>query len=144
MRIIELLEKDHREVEALLRDLQADGADTGKLSQLRLLLLAHAIAEEETVYAALEQKGGSSELLEDSQDDHDEVEDLLDQCEAAEGEERMDIITELARAVENHVAIEESETFQLLRELSDAEDEAIAAGFAQRREEALQEIEAQR
>lgn len=144
MRIIELLEKNHREVEALLRDLQTDGADAGKLSQLRLLLLAHAIAEEETVYSVLEQQGGSSDLLEDSQDDHDEVEDLLDQCEAADGEERIDIIAELAQAVENHVAIEESETFQLLRKLSDGEAEALATGFAQRREEALQEIEAKR
>ena len=119
-----VLAADHKAVQQLLaeyEELAGDGAAApqreGLARQICQALTAHAIAEEELFYPALEGAQVDDDLLDDALAEHDGQRALVEQIESLEaGHERFDaLVLMLARAVARHVKHEEDELFPRAR-----------------------------
>jgi hemerythrin superfamily protein len=113
---IEMLEQQHRAVEALFEEL-AGGGLAGNEAKKTLLELAdaldaHAAIEERHFYPAV-RKGAEDELITEAYDDHREVKQLLLQILDANPSDEgfQEQIEELQAMVESHVEEEEAELF---------------------------------
>ena len=107
-------------------------------AQLREELELHAHAEERVWYPALREAEGTQELVEEALDDHELVQDLLDELTAsciddAAWNEKLEVLEE---HVEDHIEEEESDIFDVALQLFSAEQ---AAELAQRWQIAKQE-----
>lgn len=151
MDLLALLERDHREVQDLVRELDAEAdlpPDRRKqlADRLCLLALTHSRAEEETVYVALEDRDEQTgELVDDSRAEHAEVEELLQRlAELTPGSQPWEeTFADVADALEDHIEYEEQETFEILRELDEETRNGLAREFSERRDAVLKDIEAQ-
>ena len=142
MDIYSLIKKDHQEVANLFRRLKAaEGfSETSEqlFAQLREDLELHAHAEERVWYPALQEAKGTQELVEEALNDHDLVEDLLDELAASRMDdeawnEKLEVLEE---HVEEHIEEEEGATFDVACQLFSVEQ---AAELAQRWQMAKQE-----
>ena len=142
MDIYSFIKKDHQEVANLFRRLKAaEGfSETSEqlLAQLREDLALHAHAEEQVWYPALREAEGTKELVEEALDDHELIQDLLDELAASRMDdeawnERLEVLEE---HVEEHIEEEEGDLFDVARQLFNA---AQAAELAQRWQVAKQE-----
>jgi hemerythrin superfamily protein len=140
--IYSFIKKDHQEVTNLFRRLKAaEGfSETSEqlLAQLREDLALHAHAEEQVWYPALREAEGAKELVEEALDDHELIQDLLDELAASRMDdeawnERLEVLEE---HVEEHIEEEEGDLFDVARQLFNA---AQAAELAQRWQVAKQE-----
>src|SRR6267378_3076569 len=100
-------------------------------AQLREDLELHAHAEERVLYSALKETEGVQELVEEALDDHELVQNLLDELAAMRIDdeawnEKLEVLEE---HVENHIEEEESDIFDVARQLFSVEQ---AAELAQR------------
>ena len=144
MNIFDLLRKDHEEIKDILdkidADLHQDGAALSALfARLRSAVLAHAKAEEEVFYSVLEDHDQTEELAEHAEDEHQEVEEMLEQMSAeAPGDASWRMTFEhAARALRRHIREEESAMFRAARlVLGEPDLEAMSEAFAKRRERA--------
>ena len=142
MDIYSLIKKDHQEVANLFRRLKAaEGfSETSEqlFAQLREDLELHAHAEERVWYPALQEAKGTQELVEEALNDHDLVEDLLDELAASRMDdeawnEKLEVLEE---RVGDHIEEEEGDIFDVARQLFSVEQ---AAELAQRWQMAKQE-----
>jgi len=140
--IYSFIKKDHQEVANLFRRLKAaEGfSETSEqlLAQLREDLALHAHAEEQVWYPALREAEGAKELVEEALDDHELIQDLLDELAASRMDdeawnERLEVLEE---HVEEHIEEEEGDLFDVARQLFNT---AQAAELAQRWQVAKQE-----
>ncbi|MDQ3178965.1 MAG: hemerythrin domain-containing protein [Acidobacteriota bacterium] len=134
MKAFEILIKDHREVDALMAQLEKAKGQTSNSSnkqtfeKLRESLTIHAEAEEQIVYPALEEFDETEEQAEHSYDEHAEVKSMLAQMGELEpgSEEFQTVLSELKESVQHHVKEEENELFPKGEELlSESELEAM-------------------
>lgn len=112
MNITELLKEDHREVESLIAQLE-DGGDRETFGKLRNALRMHTQIEENILYPALENFDETEDLADQSYQDHDEVDGLLDDMGSTDpqSEEFQDLLSELKESIELHVQQEENQLF---------------------------------
>jgi hemerythrin superfamily protein len=108
--VVELIMKDHREVERLFEQLRTDPASRpGSLPVLTTLLFAHSRAEEADVYPVVADEVGASDHVEHSQEEHVEADELLAKL-ADTDPESSDFLTaleEVVKAVSHHIKEEE-------------------------------------
>jgi hemerythrin superfamily protein len=142
MDIYSLMKKDHQEVASLFRRLQAaEGfSETSEqlFAQLREEIELHTHAEEHVFYPALREAEGTQELVEEALNDHELVQDLLDELAASRMDdeawnEKLEVLDE---HVEDHIEEEEGDIFDVARQLFSVEQ---AAELAQRWQMAKQE-----
>lgn len=122
MNITELLIEDHREAESLIAELEGS-ADKETFKKLKRALTMHTMVEEDIFYPALEEFEETSDLVDESYQEHDEVDQLLEDMSAAEidSEEFQDLLAQLKESIEHHVEEEENELFPLSETLLGAE-----------------------
>lgn len=121
--VVELIERDHREMEALFdRVLAGDGDRQQLLDEITSRLEAHARAEELEVYPVLTRADpGEEEEVERAHDEHHEAEHLLRMARALVVSPHFDeAFTAFVKAVGHHVEEEESEVLPALRDAVDA------------------------
>jgi hemerythrin superfamily protein len=113
--IFAALVEDHRLVESLFAELAKVGDDSERAGELcralELQLMVHANVEDRVVYMWLEQNDDLTDLIDHARDEHAMVESILRELEELEagGEEFMERVEELHRAVMSHVQEEETE-----------------------------------
>jgi hemerythrin superfamily protein len=122
---VALLEAQHREVERLFQgipDLEAQDLKRA-VTQLVDKLTIHSAIEERHFYPGV-RTSDTEDLLDESFQDHQEIKEvclfLLDQDPSDESYQEK--VEELQGLVEEHVTIEESELFPMVRDLIDAAD----------------------
>jgi hemerythrin superfamily protein len=121
--VVELIERDHRELEGLFdRVLAGDGDRQRLLDEITSRLEAHARAEELEVYPVLTRADpGEKEEVEHANDEHHEAEHLLRMARALVVSPHFDeAFTAFVAAVKHHVEEEESEVLPALRDAVDA------------------------
>ena len=123
MNAVELLTRDHRDVESLFsRFQQADAQDRGPiLADIIRELSVHAAIEEAHVYPLIRAEvPGGERMVGESIKEHQALEQTLarldDRFDKAHTKEVADIVAKLEREVEHHVSEEEGEVFPKLRE----------------------------
>ena len=112
MNINELLKADHREVESLIAQLEGN-ADHETFGKIKNALKLHTKIEEEILYPAMEDFDETEELVDESYEEHDEVDKLLVKMSGTEpqSEEFQDLLAQLKESIEHHVGEEENELF---------------------------------
>ncbi|OQQ13171.1 cation-binding protein [Streptomyces sp. M41(2017)] len=141
--VVEMILKDHRRMEDLLRRMRSVEADRAKaLEQFSALLIAHGEAEESQVYGALKRfKDVDDEEVEHGAEEHHEGNAaLLALLEVSEvGSDTWDTRLEaLAQAVSHHLDEEERTILNGAREsVPDERRAELGAAFLQEREKQL-------
>src|SRR5687768_11940482 len=104
MNITDMLKDDHREVESLIAQLEGD-ADHETFSKLRKAITIHTQIEEGILYPALEEFDETGEQIEESYQEHDDVDQLLDDMTGTDpqSEEFQDLLAELKESIQHHV-----------------------------------------
>lgn len=122
MEITTLLKEDHREVENLIAQLE-DGADKDTFTKLKSSLELHTQIEENVYYPALEGLDETDELISDAYQEHDEVDELLEEMSGTDvgSEEFQDLLQQLKESINHHVKEEENELFPKSEEVLGAE-----------------------
>lgn len=121
---IELLTRQHREVDQIWSQLQASHAHGSAVQQdearsIVKLLSQHDALETQLLYPELRESAGEKgrERSQHSLDEHKKVRELLKQVDGADisDEQAFATMSECISAVQHHVEEEESEIFPLLR-----------------------------
>lgn len=122
MEITTLLKEDHREVEELIAQLE-EGADKETFLKLKSSLELHTQIEENIYYPALEGKDETDELVTDAYQEHDEVDELLEEMSGTdiESDEFQLLLKQLKDSIKHHVKEEENELFPKSEEVLGAE-----------------------
>jgi hemerythrin superfamily protein len=145
MTIFDVLKKDHDEVKDILdkidKDIRGDGSQCEALfGRVKPMVLAHSRAEEEVFYSVLEEHDVTEDLAEHAEDEHAQIEELLEQMdedEPGEASWRM-AFEQMAGALRHHIQQEEGEMFRKAREvLSEQELLSMADAFTQRKQRVL-------
>lgn len=116
---IELLSKDHDEVEKLFRQFQKMSRDGGRkteiVRQICTALTVHAEIEEEIFYPAVREALGEKgeSLMDEAAVEHEGIKNLVEQIENARGNDEMLAarMTVLCEYVMHHVKEEEGKIF---------------------------------
>ncbi|MFC8968802.1 hemerythrin domain-containing protein [Streptomyces sp. NPDC057094] len=141
--VVEMILKDHRRMEDLLRRMRSVEADRAKaLEQFSALLIAHGEAEESQVYGALKRfKDVDNEEVEHGAEEHHEGNAaLLALLEVSDvGSDAWDTRLEaLAKAVSHHLDEEERTILNGAREnVPDERRAELGTAFLQEREKQL-------
>ena len=145
---IELLEADHRNVEALFDQYESekesdDGTKRAIALQICGELTAHAQLEEELFYPWLRENLDEEdmELLEEAYVEHASAKDLIAQIESANdvGPEFDAKVKVLGEYVKHHVEEEENEIFKEVRDMQDELDE-LGQEMHARKAELMEEL----
>lgn len=134
MTAIELLMKDHKEAMEMIE--QLEGSDMEQLesaaedttvarsqmslfNKLKNALTLHTQMEEQVFYPALENFDETRDLIAESYDEHQAVDEILAELSALSptAEEWMDLLGELRDNIEHHVEEEENEMFPKAEQL---------------------------
>jgi hemerythrin superfamily protein len=138
---LDLLERDHRDVEQLFARASLTNGDRRVeiLPDIVQALTAHAQVEEDIVYPAIAAAIGGGDLLtERSVGEHAQIKSLVDRLAQAstDSPELVEDLRELQLVVQAHVAVEEGELFpayrvqasaKQIKQLTDAAAKARAA-----------------
>jgi hemerythrin superfamily protein len=130
--VIEVLEHDHREVEAMFAELEAlRGASTDEAQsrrkdlaeQVTIELVRHSVAEEVLVYPQVEDKI-SAEEAEHARKEHAEAEETMQRMEKLDADDPAfdDTLATLMREIRQHIAEEEGQMFAHMREVIDQDE----------------------
>jgi hemerythrin superfamily protein len=126
MNAVEILTKDHREVDTLIARLEEAGerdtaspSDRSTFQQFLNALAVHMKAEEEILYPAMKQFEEEKELVVESYDEHAEVKALLTQMNELDptSKEFQENLKQVKVGIEHHVSEEEGEMFPDAQEL---------------------------
>jgi hemerythrin-like domain-containing protein len=141
---LELLKRDHREVEALFKRYKpaADAAEKAAIAaRVCLLLKVHMRVEEEIFYPAARRRIEDKELVNEALVEHQAAKDLIEEIESADAgdpmlEARMQVLSE---QIEHHVQEEENGLFP---EVQAAEIDLMGLGsrLFERKQEILREL----
>jgi hemerythrin superfamily protein len=125
--IFELLARDHRNVRALLDEIEGaedDGQRQALFCQLIDEVEAHSQAEDDVFYTTLDATGDLADKIDDARQEHDQVEALLEELDAlpVSGDDWLEKVREIRLIIERHVAEEEEHIFPLARPVLGAEE----------------------
>ena len=120
--MLSLLERDHREVETLMKDIisagENDKVDTRKVNKLNQSLLVHTKIEEKLLYPKAQKEREVSNLIKDGFQEHQEIRDLLERfVDADSPREVVRFCQEIQKKIQHHVHEEEGQVFPTLRDL---------------------------
>jgi len=130
--IFELLKRDHRNVRALLDEIEGaedDRQRQGLFAQLVNEVEAHSQAEDDVFYTTIEGTADLADKIDDARQEHDEVESLLEELDGlpVSGDDWLEKVREIRMLIEHHIAEEEQLIFPLARHRLDG-DEALRLG----------------
>ncbi|HVJ90875.1 MAG TPA: hemerythrin domain-containing protein [Labilithrix sp.] len=136
MNAVELLKKQHREVDALVERFEKARRDDEKEAiflELAARLVAHDAIEREIFYPACERALGKIEPLMEGIAEHGLIEFSIFRADKARGKHSFDyLVRVLAEMVKHHVEEEEAE---VLPQIEDAMDESRLARLGERLQE---------
>jgi len=130
--VIDVLEQDHREVEAMfaeLESLRGAASDEEKerrkavTEQVTIELVRHSVAEEVLVYPKVEDKV-SAEEAEHARKEHAEAEETLQRLEKLDADDPAfdDELATLMAEIRHHIEDEEGQMFVQMRQVIDADE----------------------
>src|SRR3954451_12682773 len=130
--VIEILERDHREVEEMFRELETlRGASTEDAKarrkeltdQVTIELVRHSVAEEVLVYPKVEDQV-SAEEVEHAREEHAEAEETLHRLEKLDADDPAfdDELATLMGEIRHHIEDEEGEMFAHMRRVIDQDE----------------------
>lgn len=127
-----LLTQDHDEVAKLLQQCQSEGEKKSAKETFKKVareIAVHSKLEETLLYPRLKEFDELSEQIDESYEEHGEIEDLLEEmAELSPGDEEwISNLVELIDTVEHHVEEEEQEVFPVAMKLI-GEDQAADLG----------------
>jgi hemerythrin superfamily protein len=125
MDIFTHLVNDHEKVASLMSGIESTTNPANRqalCTDLKEAVLTHSKAEEETFYARLEGVNAAQDLIAEARAEHQMVERLLHEIDGldADSEDWMDRFMELKESIEDHVDQEETEIFDVARDVFDA------------------------
>jgi hemerythrin superfamily protein len=129
--ITQLIQSDHREVEALFAKFKEDGTKQVAL-QICDELEAHASAEETVFYPVVhDDVPEGAELADEGNQEHSEARQLIGRIKNTGDDDHLaELVGELEQAINHHVSEEESEMLPKARESLSAERlDALGAEF---------------
>ncbi len=146
--IFELLARDHRNVRALLDEIEGAEDDRQRralFSQLVNEVEAHSQAEDDVFYTTLESAGDLADRIDDARQEHDQVESLLEELDAlpVSGDDWLEKVREIRLLIEHHVAEEEEQIFPLAR-FDDQEALRLGQEFLRARQLVTEEVSSER
>jgi hemerythrin superfamily protein len=119
--VLDVLMAEHRQVEALLKDLRAATDPTTRrdlADEIIAQLVRHSVAEEAYVYPVVrDYLPNGAEAVEHDMEEHDELEHILKELEGLEATDPAfdEVTLELQTTLAHHIAEEEAEQFPALR-----------------------------
>jgi hemerythrin-like domain-containing protein len=136
--VIDILTKDHREVEQMFQELESLRGATGEAErgrrkdlaeQVTIELIRHSVAEEAEVYPVVAKKVSESEA-ERSKHEHAEAEETMKRLEGLPPDDAAfdSELATLMREVREHVKEEEGEVFPQMRKVF-SDDELVELGM---------------
>lgn len=135
--VVDLVMRDHRELEQLMDQIRTERATRGQLAkEVMVLLVAHSRAEEAEVYPALAERVDSRSDVEEATHEHEEAETLAQQLVETrpESPDFDTVLARLAEAIEHHVREEEQQLLPRLREAVEPDElDQLAEAFTERR-----------
>jgi hemerythrin superfamily protein len=154
MDALQLLEQDHRAVDALFEKLEgtyAKPANPGRASATRAeallrlneALTAHALMEERVFYKALEDVPETRDLIISAYREHEDMKRLLRELSQQDLQTEVfaTLAEELKRTVQHHVQEEEETLFPRVRELLSASQLEELGGHQQRERAEIEKTE---
>jgi hemerythrin superfamily protein len=128
--VTQLIEQEHRQVEALFDSFRESG-DTDVLTKLCDELDAHAAAEEEAFYPVVRDDVPSGKkLTNEAKNEHGDARQLIGRIRrTSDPDHVVELVNELEQAVSHHVADEEEEMLPLARRAL-GEDRLVDVGSA--------------
>lgn len=148
--IFELLRRDHRNVRALLDEIEGAENDRERqalFAQLVNEVEAHSQAEDDVFYTSLEAAGDFADPIDEARQEHDQVESMLEELDGlpVSGDDWLEKVREIRLLLEHHVTEEEQQIFRLARGVIDG-DEALRLGheFLRARQMATEEVSSER
>jgi hemerythrin superfamily protein len=147
--IFRRLKDEHAQVNVIMKRIESTAADAESERRSELVpilfaeLLSHAHAEQRVFYSMLRDEDETRDLIEDSGDDHMEIENLLYAlvCADLSGEAWKPIFRELQETVLAHVDQEEHVLMPLARNLlNDKQARMLEAAFVDAKKAELRNI----
>ena len=128
--VIELIEREHRQVEALFQNFRETG-NSALVSNICDELDAHAAAEEEAFYPVVRDEVPSGKkLAREAEDEHGEARQLIGRIRrTSDPDHVVELVNELEEVVSHHVDEEEQEMLPSARR-SLGDDRLAAIGSA--------------
>jgi hemerythrin-like domain-containing protein len=129
--VTQLIEQDHREVEALFQNFKGNG-DSALASKICDELDVHASAEEETFYPVVrDDMVEGTKLVDEAEGEHGEARQLIGRIRRTSDPEHVRaLVTELEQVVQHHVEEEETEMLpQARRALGEARLVEVGSEF---------------
>jgi hemerythrin superfamily protein len=128
--VIELIEREHRQVEALFQNFRETG-NSALVSNICDELDAHAAAEEEAFYPVVRDEVPSGKKLAgEAEDEHGEARQLIGRIRrTSDPDHVVELVNELEQLVQHHVEEEEQEMLPRARSAL-GEGRLIAIGSA--------------
>lgn len=141
---VELLVSDHRNVEALFKQFEAEEETDGRReTALRICkeLTVHATVEEELFYPFVRENIDETDLVDEAEVEHGTAKDLIAQIESAEEvDDKFDAkVKVLKEYIHHHVEEEETEMFPKLADFKDELDE-LGQEMHERKLELMDEV----
>jgi len=141
----DLLDADHKAVKKMFNEFEELTESRGNTREKKrrlaekicLELTVHAQIEEEIFYPALRDAIDAPELLDEAQAEHQRVKELVAQIEGLpDGDAAMDdLVSQLARSVENHVKEERDLLFPKARAAEGLDLDQLGAKMKERQQE---------
>jgi hemerythrin superfamily protein len=130
--VIDILERDHREVEEMFAELESlRGASTDEekerrktlAEQVTIELVRHSVAEEVIVYPQAERKV-SAEEVEHARKEHAQAEETLARLEKLDADDPSfdDELATLMKEIRHHIEEEEKDMFAHMRQVMDEQE----------------------
>jgi hypothetical protein len=148
MNALTLLERDHREVERLLDELEPTTergvkTRTELFQRLKTELTVHEVIEEEIFYPTLKQHPRAKDIVLEGFEEHDVVDHLMGELEAlpVDDETWGAKAKVMAENIQHHIEEEEGEMFDKARQVFDRDElDQLGEQMATRKEQARAEI----
>jgi iron-sulfur cluster repair protein YtfE (RIC family) len=134
--VVDRIEHDHREVEELFAEFNASRERSVALKICEELEI-HTAAEETEVYPVLAQEAHEGDEIAEAEAEHEEAQVLIDRIRATSDDTALPaLVAELQRAVQHHMAEEETEILPRAREELPAEElEELGERFEEAKDE---------
>ena len=121
--VVELIERDHREVEQLFADFKAS-RDTSVANKICDELTKHTYGEEQAVYPVVADKlDGGAQLAREGENEHKEARQLIGRVRnTTDADHLAELMSELEQAIQHHVSEEENEMLPKARRAISADE----------------------
>jgi len=115
--VVELIERDHREVEQLFSDFKTS-RDTSVATKICDELTKHTYGEEEAVYPVVaERLDDGAKLAREAENEHKEARQLIGRVRNTTDKEHLSqLMDELEQAIQHHVSEEENDMLPKARQ----------------------------